>query len=129
MAKEKDKKASRDSSQEQKAPAQAQHSAKERPRLRSRFEKEVAPALLKDAGAQRDFLYGRAMARVVAHELYHILMQTTEHARSGVARSCFSTEDLLTERFEFESTTLAQMRRKQDNGSSAGAFTEDGSGR
>ncbi|HXP38764.1 MAG TPA: 50S ribosomal protein L5 [Candidatus Acidoferrales bacterium] len=48
MAREKDKKASRDSSQEQKAPAQAQHSAKERPRLRSRFEKEVAPALLKE---------------------------------------------------------------------------------
>jgi large subunit ribosomal protein L5 len=48
MAKEKDKKSSRDSSQEQKAPAQAQHSAKERPRLRSKFEKEVAPALLKE---------------------------------------------------------------------------------
>jgi large subunit ribosomal protein L5 len=48
MAKEKEKKGSRDSSQEQKAPAQAQHSAKERPRLRSKFEKEVAPALLKE---------------------------------------------------------------------------------
>jgi large subunit ribosomal protein L5 len=33
---------------EQKAPAQAHHSAKERPRLRSKFEKEVAPALLKE---------------------------------------------------------------------------------
>src|SRR6204780_5930774 len=48
MAKEKEKKGSRDSAQEQKAPAQAHHSAKERPRLRARFEKEVAPALLKD---------------------------------------------------------------------------------
>src|SRR6202041_1960415 len=48
MAREKDKKASRDSSQEQKAPAQAQHSAKERPRLRSKFDKEVAPTLLKE---------------------------------------------------------------------------------
>src|ERR1700693_3079777 len=48
MAREKDKKASRDSSQEQKAPAQAQHSAKERPRLRSKFEKEVAAALMKE---------------------------------------------------------------------------------
>src|ERR1039457_6465752 len=48
MAKDKDKKASKDSSQEQKAPAQAHHSAKERPRLRSKFEKEVAPALLKE---------------------------------------------------------------------------------
>ncbi len=48
MAKDKEKKASKDSAQEQKAPAQAQHSAKERPRLRTRFEKEVAPALLKE---------------------------------------------------------------------------------
>jgi large subunit ribosomal protein L5 len=48
MAKDKDKKGSKDSAQEQKAPAQAQHSAKERPRLRSKFEKEVAPALLKE---------------------------------------------------------------------------------
>jgi len=48
MAKDKDKKGSKDSAQEQKAPAQAQHSAKERPRLRSKFEKEVAPVLLKE---------------------------------------------------------------------------------
>ena len=44
----KDKKQSKESAQEQKAPAQAHHSAKERPRLRARFEKEVAPALLKE---------------------------------------------------------------------------------
>ena len=44
----KDKKASKDSAQEQKAPGQAHHSAKERPRLRTKFEKEVAPALLKE---------------------------------------------------------------------------------
>ena len=46
MAKE--KKASKESAQEQKAPEQARHSAKERPRLRAKFEKEVAPALLKE---------------------------------------------------------------------------------
>src|ERR1700690_3656356 len=44
----KDKKSSKDSAQEQKAPDQARHAAKERPRLRARFEKEVAPALLKE---------------------------------------------------------------------------------
>ncbi|MGA8215416.1 MAG: 50S ribosomal protein L5 [Candidatus Sulfotelmatobacter sp.] len=44
----KDKKSSKDSGQEQKAPEQARHSAKERPRLRTRFDKEVAPALLKE---------------------------------------------------------------------------------
>ncbi len=48
MAKDKERKGSKDSAQEQKAPAQAHHSAKERPRLRSKFEKEVAPVLLKE---------------------------------------------------------------------------------
>src|ERR1700734_2312371 len=47
MAKDKEKKGQKES-QEQKAPDQARHSAKERPRLRARFEKEVAPALLKE---------------------------------------------------------------------------------
>src|SRR5215469_14750994 len=45
----KDKKGQKEAApQEQKAPEQARHSAKERPRLRSKFEKEVAPALLKE---------------------------------------------------------------------------------
>jgi large subunit ribosomal protein L5 len=48
MAKDKEKKGSKDSAQEQKAPAQARHSAKERPRLRAKFEKELAPVLLKE---------------------------------------------------------------------------------
>jgi large subunit ribosomal protein L5 len=46
MAKE--KKGQKESAQESKAPEQARHSAKEKPRLRAKFEKEVAPALLKE---------------------------------------------------------------------------------
>src|SRR5580700_2357766 len=46
--KDKDKKGAKEGAQESKAPEQAQHSAKERPRLRAKFEKEVAPALLKE---------------------------------------------------------------------------------
>ncbi len=46
MAKE--KKGQKEAAQESKAPEQARHSAKERPRLRVRFEKEVAQALLKE---------------------------------------------------------------------------------
>jgi len=48
MAKEKEKKGQKEAAQEQKAPQEARHSAKERPRLRARFEKEIAPALLKE---------------------------------------------------------------------------------
>ena len=74
--------------------------------------RSVSAPLAQAPGAQRDFLYGRAMARVVAHELYHVLMRTTAHARGGVARSCFTTSDLLTERFEFEGATLASLRTR-----------------
>ena len=44
----KDKKGQKEAAQESKAPEQARHSAKERPRLRTRFEKEVAAALAKE---------------------------------------------------------------------------------
>src|SRR6516164_3155806 len=48
MAKEKDKKGKGPEKQETRTAEVARHSAKERPRLRSRFEKEIAPALLKE---------------------------------------------------------------------------------
>jgi large subunit ribosomal protein L5 len=47
MAKDRDKKGKQEA-QEQRAPEVARHSAKEKPRLRARFEKEVAPALMKE---------------------------------------------------------------------------------
>jgi len=47
MAKDKDKKGKAEA-QEQRAPEAARHSAKERPRLRARFEKELAPVLMKE---------------------------------------------------------------------------------
>src|SRR3984957_17758271 len=47
MAKDK-KKEKKGGQEEQKAPAVARHSAKETPRLKTRFLKEVAPALMKE---------------------------------------------------------------------------------
>jgi hypothetical protein len=91
--------------------------------------RSVSASLGQEAGARRDFLYGRAMARVVAHELYHVLMRTTEHARGGVARSCFSTADLLTERFEFEGATLARLRSRIDATPDAVAVSDDATDR
>src|SRR5215510_12707079 len=48
MAKEKKEKKGGAPVQEQKAPEVARHSAKETPRLKERFRKEVAPALMKE---------------------------------------------------------------------------------
>ena len=36
---------------------------------------------------QRDRLMGRAMARVIAHEMYHFFTNTTRHASTGIAKA------------------------------------------
>jgi hypothetical protein len=77
----------------------------------SALSRVVWPSLAPEPGARRDFLYGRAMARLLAHELYHILANTRDHERDGIAKSHFTFTDLLTERFAFEHTTLAKLQR------------------
>jgi hypothetical protein len=70
----------------------------------------LSAPLVAEPPARRDFLYGRAMARLLAHELYHVLLNTEGHSREGIAQAGFSTSDLLTEHFEFEAGTLAKLR-------------------
>lgn len=70
----------------------------------------LAAPLAAEPPARRDFLYGRAMDRPLAHELYHVLLNTGGHSREGIAQAGFSTSDLLTEHFEFEAATLAKLR-------------------
>src|SRR4029453_6858696 len=55
-------------------------------------------------------LLGRALARVIAHELYHIVAGTADHRDSGVAKATFSLRDLVTPRFDFDMLSLAQMK-------------------
>ncbi len=52
--------------------------------------------------ADRDGIFGRAIGRVVAHELYHIFANTTHHATAGIARSAFTVKDLIKDSFRLE---------------------------
>lgn len=72
----------------------------------------IGPVLVDEAGAQRDYLYGRAMARVAAHEIYHVMMGSRDHGHEGVAKPSFSVADLLDERFDFDHVALAHLRQK-----------------
>jgi hypothetical protein len=75
--------------------------------------KLLAPALLYQPAARGDFIFGRAVARLIAHEFYHMLMQTREHTRNGISKPCFTAADLMTNSFEFEGVALAQLQRSQ----------------
>jgi hypothetical protein len=72
--------------------------------------KLLAPALLDQPGARGDFIFGRAVGRLLAHEFYHMLMQTREHTRNGISKQCLTASDLLIESFEFEHAALAQLQ-------------------
>jgi hypothetical protein len=70
----------------------------------------LAAALAKEAADKRNYLYGRAMGRLVAHELFHVLIGTRDHETSGIAKRSFSAKDALAEHFEFELTALDKFR-------------------
>ncbi|HEY3823630.1 MAG TPA: hypothetical protein VGL82_03685, partial [Bryobacteraceae bacterium] len=70
----------------------------------------LASALPNEAAARREFLYGRALGRVVAHELFHALTGTREHDDGGIAKHSFRASDVLAEHFEFEVATLKRFR-------------------
>jgi hypothetical protein len=70
----------------------------------------LVPALAQEAAARRDFVYGRALARIMAHELYHVLTGRADHDREGIAKAGFTARDLVGERFDFEQNTLSRLR-------------------
>ena len=44
---------------------------------------------------QSEFLLGRALGRVLVHEIYHMLGQTTGHGKNGVTKSVLTPRDLV----------------------------------
>ena len=71
----------------------------------------LAPVVSSQSPAEQDDLYGRSMARLLAHEFYHILAQTDDHAAAGIAKARFSTADLLADHFDFETSALERLRQ------------------
>jgi len=59
-------------------------------------------ALRSLSSADREEAYGRALARVLAHELYHIFAETTRHGSCGVGKETYSVRDLLAVTFRFD---------------------------
>ena len=58
----------------------------------------------------REETYGRAVARVLAHELYHIFANTAKHGACGVAKASYTVQELLSEDFQFEGKESDALR-------------------
>jgi hypothetical protein len=48
--------------------------------------------------SRSDLLFGRAIARVVAHELHHIIGRTRAHTEHGISRKYLSPQELVADR-------------------------------
>jgi hypothetical protein len=60
--------------------------------------------------SRSDALFGRALARTVAHELYHILARTAVHAESGIAEPALSGAQLISDDLRMNQSDLDRMR-------------------
>jgi len=77
--------------------------------VRSFIQKELLDMRLQTR-AER---FGRALGRVLAHELYHIFANTKRHGSEGVGREFYSARDLLAADFQFQSKeSMALMNSK-----------------
>ena len=70
----------------------------------------ISPEIRSLDAAQRDIVYGRAIGRVLAHELYHVFTNTTKHASWGLAKAFYSARDLVSEQFRFEESDNRALR-------------------
>ena len=81
----------------------------------------VSPLLNGQAPARRDLLLGRAVARVIAHELYHALVETAVHSHEGVSKPAFTAQELLSATFAFDGPAVAKLERRAAESSAVDA--------
>jgi len=70
----------------------------------------IQKQLLMVRAEDREQAFGRALGRVLAHELYHIFANTTRHGSDGVGREYYNADDLLTADFQFEARESAALK-------------------
>jgi|SRR5579863_2531519 len=58
----------------------------------------IRRTLTSTPGARSELLFGRALGRVLGHELHHILERTRRHTAHGLSRKSLSARDLIADR-------------------------------
>ncbi len=76
-----------------------------------RIRRSIATLASGASPAARESLLGRAMGRVLAHELFHIFGNTVKHGRQGVAKTSLSPRELIADRFKFDVRDTGLMER------------------
>jgi hypothetical protein len=70
----------------------------------------IHPEMGADESGGNDRGFGRALGRVLAHELYHIFANTAKHAKGGIAKSCYTAPELLADEFHLTEREFKLIR-------------------
>jgi hypothetical protein len=76
-----------------------------------RIRRSIAPLSIGASPEDRESLLGRAMGRVLAHELFHIFANTEKHGHEGVAKTTYSRNDLVADGFAFDAKDAKRIER------------------
>jgi hypothetical protein len=76
----------------------------------------VQAALLSGDYARADFLLGRALGRVVAHELVHVLTNSGAHSREGVYSESLSGKQLISNSLSLSQEELKRIQADRRHG-------------
>lgn len=68
-------------------------------------------------GGERDVLYGRALGKLMSHELYHVLARTAKHSKTGIARENVTAQELLSNDFDFDVSAASLLQAVAMEGS------------
>lgn len=74
----------------------------------------LEPDLIGAPEPRRDPAFGRAVARVLAHELYHFLASTRKHTGTGIAKAVFTPADLLAQTLRFREKEYATLLKRRE---------------
>jgi len=77
----------------------------------SKVAASVSSALEGEDFPRADLLFGRALGRVLAHELVHVLTGSEAHGREGVQRAALSGKDLISSALVLRPADLARLRK------------------
>jgi hypothetical protein len=78
--------------------------------------------------SKREAALGRILGKVVAHELFHRLVNTVHHGAEGIARAILDWRDLSGDS-QFGPREIEQIRRSLSKTETAPAVRSDGEGR
>ena len=64
-------------------------------------------------------MFGRALGRVLAHEMYHVLAHTAKHGRTGVPKGLSQLVNLLHPSLQIDAESLRLIEVASLNGSAS----------